>query len=158
MRPTVTEQLDSLRHVLAEIVAPEVASPYAAEILGGVIAALDALKNSWAAVPEFLLWDIQATAGVLQASRPLLDEALAAEVDRAVADAPDAAPDWPALERHQEVLRGLLVRAQPAILANSESAWPDQTSAYALMVRHMRERAERYPFAITARLPAPKPA
>src|SRR5262245_4646548 len=101
MRPTVTEQLDSLRHVLAEIVAPEVASPYAAEILGGVIAALGALKQSWSAVPDFLLWDIQATAAVLRAARPLLDEALAADVDRAVAAAPDAAPDWPALEHHQ---------------------------------------------------------
>ena len=61
MHPTITEQLDGLRRILAEAVAPEVTAPYPAEILGGVIGALSALQASLHTVPPFLRWDIETT-------------------------------------------------------------------------------------------------
>jgi hypothetical protein len=149
MRPTITEQLDGLRRILAETIAPEVTSPYPAEILGGVIGALDALQSNWHKIPAFLLWDIETTACVLDAARPLLDADLVAEI--AVAKASHGPMDLAALENHQMRMRGLLVRAMPAITAN-----PDATDAYPLMIALFRERTERFPFSMAARPPAKK--
>src|ERR1700743_3975895 len=83
MHPTVTEQLDGLRRILAEAVAPEVTAPYPAEILGSVIGALNALQANLHAIPAFLRWDIETTADVLDAARTLLGAGLVAEIDAA---------------------------------------------------------------------------
>src|ERR1700761_2514106 len=80
MHPTVTEQLDGLRRILAEAVAPEVTAPYPTEILGSVIGALNALQANWHAIPAFLRWDIETTSAVLDAAKPLLDAGLSADI------------------------------------------------------------------------------
>jgi hypothetical protein len=149
MRPTVTEQLDGLRRILAETIAPEITSPYPAEILGGVIGALDALQSNWHKIPAFLLWDIETTAGVLDAAMPKLDVDLAAEISAAKTgiDVTDLA----ALESHQMRMRELLVKAMPAIIAD-----PHRTDAYPRMIALFRERTERFPFSMAARPPAKK--
>jgi hypothetical protein len=149
MRPTITEQLDGLRRILAETIAPEVTSPYPAEILGGVIGALDALQANWHRIPAFLLWDIETTAGVLDAARPLLEAGLIAEIAAAKAD--NDLTDLTALENNQVRMRELLVKAMPAIIAD-----PDATEAYPRMIALFRERAERFPFSMAARPPAKK--
>jgi hypothetical protein len=149
MRPTVTEQLDGLRRILAETIAPEVTSPYPAEILGSVIGALDALQTNWHKIPAFLVWDTRTTAAVLDAARPLLDAGLVAEI--AAAKAASDLADLAALESSQMRMRELLVKAMPAIIADR-----DKTDAYAQMIALFRERAERFPFSMAARPPAKK--
>jgi hypothetical protein len=153
MRPSVTEQLEGLARILAEVIAPEVEAPYAAEMLGGVIGSLDSLKTAWATVPAFLLWDIASTEAVLAAALPVLAEDLFAEISALVADAAGDTLDWSALEIRQVRLRELLARAVPAILEHREDS-----NAYALMVELFRDRAERFPFSMSARPPAKKPA
>jgi hypothetical protein len=149
MRPTITEQLDGLRRILAETIAPEITSPYPAEILGGVIGALDALQSNWHRIPAFLVWDIEATAGVLDAAMPKLDVDLAAEI--AAAKTGTDLTDWAALESQQVRMRELLVKAMPAIIADS-----DKTEAYPRIIALFRERTERFPFSMAARPPAKK--
>ena len=145
MHPTVTEQLDGLRRILAEAVAPEVTAPYPAEILGSVIGALNALQSNLHAIPAFLRWDIETTASVLNAAKPLLSAGLVAEIDAAKAGGDDLA----ALEARQVAMRGLLVKAMPAILA-------ERGTAYGKMIALFRERTERFPFTMAARPPAKK--
>jgi hypothetical protein len=149
MRPTITEQLDGLRRILADVVAPEVTSPYPAEILGSVIGALDALQFNWHRIPVFLRWDIETTAGVLNAAKPLLDADLVAEIS--AAEARGDLTDLAALESGQVRMRELLVKAMPAIVAGR-----DETDAYSRMIALFRERAERFPFSMAARPPAKK--
>jgi hypothetical protein len=128
-------------------VAPEVAAPYPAEILGSVIGALNALQSSWHAIPAFLRWDIETTSGVLDSAKPLLDSGLAAEITSAQAgiDLTDLAK----LETQQVRMRGLLVQAMPAIRA-------EHGTTYAKMIALFRERTDRFPFAMAIRPPAKK--
>ncbi|MDB5397144.1 MAG: hypothetical protein JWM91_4650 [Rhodospirillales bacterium] len=144
MRPTVAEQLEGLSRILSEIVAPEVTSAYPAEILRGAIGALNALGASWVKVPAFLAWDIDATADVLRTAVSLLADPLADEVRNALSHPADPT-DWVALEDRQQQLRGLLVRAMPAILVE-----PVGGEAYRLMTALFRERSERFPFQMSA--------
>ncbi len=150
MRPTFSEQIASLGRILADVVAPEVASPYAADILRGVIGALGALGSAWPKVPGFLIWDAESTATVLAAALPHVDEPLAGDIRTALNETADPA-NWSALETRLLRLRGLLVRAMPAILAA-----PDGGAAHRLSVALFRERADRFPFAMSAQ-PVKKP-
>jgi hypothetical protein len=145
MHPTITEQLDGLRRILTDAVAPEVAAPYPAEILGSVIGALDALQSNLHAIPPFLRWDIDTTAAVLDTARPLLAASLVAEIETAKCGGDDLA----ALEKCQALMRGLVVKAMPAIRA-------ERGAAYGQMIALFRERAERFPFTMAARPPVKK--
>ena len=147
MHPTVSEQLDGLRRILSEAVTPEVTAPYPAEILGGMIGALNALQASLHAIPAFLRWDIETTAGVLDTARPLLGAHLVAEIDAAKAGSD--LTDFAELEILQVRMRGLLVQAMPAIRA-------ERGAAYGQMIALFRERTERFPFSMAARPPAKK--
>ncbi len=129
MRPTITEQLDGLRRILVEVVAPEVSAPYPAEILGSVIGALDALSANWARIPDYLAWEIDSIQSILTA----------AGIE------PPAETPPASLEEQQARMSALLVQAQPAIAANRNG------EAYRLMIAFFRERAERFPFAMAAR-------
>jgi hypothetical protein len=129
MRPTITEQLDGLRRILAEVVAPEVTAPYPAEILGSVIGALDALSANWARIPNYLAWEIESSRSILAA----------AGIE------PPQDLDSASLEEQQVRMSGLLVQAQPAIAADKDG------EAYRLMIAFFRERAQRFPFAMAAR-------
>ncbi len=150
MKPTITEQLQGLSRALSEVIAPEVHSPYPAEILGSVIGALDALQSSWSKIPAFLQWDIAEIAAVLVAARPMLGADLAAEIDAAIAE-PGADPsDWTALEARQTQMRGLLARAVPVLAESRDS------DAYRRMIALFNERTDRFPFSMAARPPAKK--
>jgi hypothetical protein len=147
MHPTIAEQLDGLRRILADAVAPEVTAPYPSEILGSVIGALNALQANLNAVPDFLRWDIETTLDVLDTAKPLLSADLAAEVDRAKDGI--GRYDLPVLEAKQVLLRGLLVEAMPAIRA-------ERGAACSKMIALFRERTDRFPFAMAIRPPAKK--
>ena len=144
MRPTIAEQLDGIQRLLAEIVAPEVEAPYPREILSGAIAALGALQEALPKVPAFLRWDAESAASLLTSALPLLEPELATEVRSALADPP--ADTLAHLEARQERMRALLSKAMPAIIAEHEEV-------YRSMVALFRERADRFPFAITATAP-----
>ncbi len=146
MRPSVPEQLEGLRRILAETIAPEITAPYPAEILGSVMMSLDALARAWYAVPDYLKWDIARTETLLAEAKPLLDPALAAEIGTRTSDP----LDLKALEERQLHLHALLCRAMPAIASD-----PALAETKARMTAFFRERADRFPFAMLAR-PVPK--
>ena len=81
VRPDVSEQLDGIRRILAQVIAPHVTDPYAASILRGLLDALGGLATGWSHVPLFLRWDTDGTAAVLNAARPYLDEGMIAELN-----------------------------------------------------------------------------
>ncbi len=154
MRPSVTEQLDGLRRILQEVVAPELTDAYPADILAGVCATLETLATGWSAVPAFLRWDAAASAEVLSQvlafAAPGLSEPLAAEL-RAAVEAPSPDPaDLPALEAHHRRLRGALELAIPIITEREELR-----ETYTHLVGVFRERAERYPLKTVWRPPVP---
>lgn len=140
MRPSVSEQIDGIRHVLAEVIAPLVIDPYAATILNGLLDALGSLSAGWADVPQFFRWDADRTAAVLTAARPYLDQSLTVEFDQAMRQVPEDASDVLALDIHQRRLRGLLERAVPAMI--------DQPALRSLLVDHFRDRIARFPLSM----------
>jgi hypothetical protein len=129
MRPTITEQLDGIRRVLAEVVAPHVADPYPADVLNGVLAALDTLSR-WAEVPMFVRWDAEEASTIL------------AMIGIVVGEPPEDQLDLDALDAHHRVQRGALEAAMPAIIADA--------AARSAMVGYFRERRARFPLASTS--------
>lgn len=124
MHPTVSEQLAGLGKALAEVVAPEVTNPYPADVLNGVIGALDTLARAIGELPAYLRWDAEETAAILS---------------RVGVTAPPApgGGDLAAIEVHHAAVRSLLESAIPAIRADPE--------ADAAAVAHFRARIERFP-------------
>jgi hypothetical protein len=145
MRPTVSEQLLGIRHVLGEVIAPQVTDSYATGILDGLMSALESLADGWHQVPRFLRWDAEQSAAVLTAAAAHLDAELVAELRSALADAPESDLDLIALQQHHRRLRALLEQAVPAIVG--------QPDTRALLVDHLRSRVGKYP--ITTRTPPP---
>jgi hypothetical protein len=138
VRPSVSEQLEGIRHILAKTIAPEVTDPYSAGILEGLIASLDSLANGWKHVPEFLRWDAHETARILGVATPHLDEASAGGLRAAMAEAPPNDDlDVGALEVHHRHIREVLEQAVPAIVARPELR--------SLLVTHLKTRSQRFP-------------
>lgn len=137
MRPTVSEQLEGIRRVLGQVVAPHISDPYTANILEGLLAALGSLAVGWMHVPPFLRWDADGTVAVLTSARAFLDEGMTVEFDVLLVDAPDDDSDVVALEAHHRRVRNLLERAVPAIVEDPDSS--------ALLVAHFRARIKRFP-------------
>ncbi|MDQ1430056.1 MAG: hypothetical protein QOF40_658 [Actinomycetota bacterium] len=125
MRPTVTEQLEGIRHILGDVVAPEVDDPYPAAVLAGALATLEVLAGAWAVVPAFLRWDAGATAAVL------------ALVGVPVPSRPDDVLDIAALQAHHRDVRRTLEQSMPAVLADAD--------ARRAVVELFRDRAARFP-------------
>jgi hypothetical protein len=140
MRPDISEQLDGIRRVLTQVIAPHVTDPYATSVLNGLLGALGGLAAGWALVPPFLRWDADGTAAVLRAARPYLDDGLAAEVDDVLGQATGDVGDVLALELHHRRLRALLERAVPVIV--------EQPPIRSLLVGHLRARIERFPLSM----------
>jgi hypothetical protein len=156
MRPDVSEQLDGLRRILAEVVAPELHDPYPADILAGVCATLETLSSGWRQVPGFLQWDAEMSAallGQLIVSGVDFGDALGTELRAVVfADPPDAA-DLAALEGRHARVRQALADAIPVIMERDELR---ELRTY--LTAHLRERSERYPLkAVWRTAGAPKP-
>jgi hypothetical protein len=127
MRPTVTEQLSGLGRLLAEVVAPEVDDPYAADVLAGAITTLELLAEGWLRVPSFLRWDVEATRRVLQLVQ------IEGPPD------PDDPLDLAALHDCDRRVRELLTKAMPEVMASPE--------ARSAVVALFRARSDRFPIA-----------
>jgi hypothetical protein len=144
VRPTVGEQLAGVARILADVIAPAVHDPYPADVLGGLIATVDALADAWTEVPAFLAWDAGRTIAVLSALGDRLDaetrQALGALGDGGARDPLDIR----ALEDRHRALQALLADAVAAGLPADDAA---------RVAAHLRERAERYPVVATQRLP-----
>jgi hypothetical protein len=144
VRPTVSEQLDGLRRILEEVVAPQLSDPYPVDILDGVCGTLAMLAAGWQQVPAFQRWDAEQTAQLLADVRGVLGPALEPELQVAIAGVVDAAPadpaDLGALDRRQRAAREALVAAIPTIAGRDELA-----GIRARLSDLIRERAARYP-------------
>lgn len=144
MRPSVTEQLNGLRRILDEVVAPELQDPYPADILAGVCATLETLAEGWARVPAFLLWDVAATSALLadlrQTAGPALEPELTTDIARLLDSPQPDASDVLALEAHHGQVRAALERAVPVIADRAELR-----ELYTRLAALMRERSRRYP-------------
>jgi hypothetical protein len=149
MRPSVTEQLDGLRRILQEVVAPELKDPYPSDILAGVCSTLETLAAGWSEVPAYLRWDAEVTSQILIEVTTALGEA-APEVREAIEAARPDPTDFPALEAHHRQLRAALELAVPVIAARAELR---ETNTR--LVAHFRERADRYPLKTVWRPSAP---
>jgi hypothetical protein len=143
VRPDVGEQLDGLRRILEEVVAPELHDPYPADILAGVCATLETLSSGWRAVPAFLQWDAEMSAALLRqvlTSPVELDHALHEEIRTVVLEDPPDATDLTALEARHVRVRQALADAIQVIMEQDELR---ESRTY--LAAHLRERAERYP-------------
>lgn len=130
MHPTISEQLHGLARILRDVVAPDLTSSYPTEILDGVVATLDMLGDTWAALPHYLLEDAAATGEVLRL--------VGIETPTPPTDTLDTA----AIEAHHAEVRGLLEREMPRVLADP--------GAEAAAVQLFRDRIDRFPFQLTA--------
>jgi hypothetical protein len=137
VRPSVTEQLEGLRRILEEVVAPELKDPYPRDILAGVCATLESLAAGWQQVPAFLDWDARASA------------ALVAQVDETFAAPPADPLDIGQLEARHRQTRAALEKAIPT-MAERDDLGELRTQVAA----HFRERGERYPIKTVWRPPA----
>ncbi len=140
VRPDVSEQLDGIRRILEQVIAPHVADPYAASILRGLLDALGGLATGWSQVPLFLRWDTDGTAAVLNVARPYLDEGMIGELNDVLDHAPDDDTDVLGLETHHRSLRGLLERAVPAMV--------EQPDIRSVLIDHFRARIARFPLSM----------
>jgi hypothetical protein len=156
VRPSVSEQLDGLKRILQEVVAPELTDPYPSDILAGVCATLETLAAGWSEVPAFLRWDAEAASEilseVLSADGLQLDERLAAQVNEALAaPIPDPA-DFTALEAYHRQVRAALELTVPVISEHEELR-----ETRTRLVDLFRERVDRYPLKTVWRPSAPAP-
>jgi hypothetical protein len=143
VRPDVSEQLDGLRRILEQVVAPELHDPYPVDILAGVCATLETLSSGWRAVPAFLQWDAEMSAALLRqvlTSGVELGDALDEELAGVVFEDPPDGADLAALEARHVRVRQALENAVPLVMEHEELR---ELRTY--LAAHLRERAERYP-------------
>jgi hypothetical protein len=142
MRPTVGEQLEGLRRILDDVVAPAVDGVYPADVLRGALASLDAIATGWADVPSFLVWDAHESLALLRAAAK--DDDSLARVRALDAAAPSDALDLHAVEEHHARVRTALAAAAPSIATGPLA---DRLAA------HLRARVDRYPIRVVHRMP-----
>jgi hypothetical protein len=142
MRPSVTEQLQGLRRILDDVIAPELTGSYPRDILSGVCATLESIAEGWQQVPAFLDWDIRASSAVLA-------HAAKAGCGADDVEALDADPyDLAALENRHRATRAALERVVPAIAADEKLG-----ALRTQLAELFRERAQRYPLKVAWRPP-----
>ena len=144
MRPTIGEQLSGVARILAEVIAPALDDPYPADIIGGLIATLDAIAAAWADVPAYLAWDADETLAVLAAAAADLDDAHREALDALTRGRTGEVPDIRNLEDRHRAVRALLA---DVVAAGLPPAVERRVAA------HLRDRAERYPLVVAQRMP-----
>lgn len=132
MQIELSAQLRGIARLLREVVGPEVADPYVADVLQGAAATLDALSAGVPQLVPFLRWDGEASSALLRS------------VDVEPAPPPPEPADPAAVEAWHRDVRAQLDEAMPRLRAHDEAS--------AATAAHFRERASRYPFVVR---PAP---
>ncbi len=145
MRPTIGEQLGGTCRILEEVIAPEVASPHAAEALRGLVKNLRMLETGWGAVLPFLHWDNAETAALLQRARPAVPAGLAERIGTCCATPRPDPFDVSATQQRNDALRGLLSEVVAGIDA--------EAPVHGEIVAHLRVRTGRYPMRSVPDLP-----
>jgi hypothetical protein len=154
VRPSIGEQLEQIRRILDDVVAPHVRDPYPQDILGGVANTLSGVAANWHRVPAFLQWDVE------QVRQLLVDwvDLGGLQADAAVADRirttlelsrPSDNPlDFEALDEYDRRLRAGLEAVVPSIAERAEFA--DLRSR---LTDYFSARVDRFPIVV-----APPPA
>jgi hypothetical protein len=154
MRPSIGEQLEQVRRILDDVVAPQVSDPYPRDILAGLANTLSGLAANWHRVPAFLQWDadqlLSLLADWLALGGQRVDATVADVVRRAV-ERPRPADnplDVEALDERDRDLRAALEAAVPSIAERSEF-----TELRSRLTEYFNARADRFPIVV-----APAPA
>jgi hypothetical protein len=149
MRPSIGEQLEQVRRILDDVVAPHVDDPYPRDILAGVANTLSGLAVSWHRVPAFLQWDVEQLRQLLTDWAALggakIDAAVAAEV-RTVLELPrptDNPLDFEALDDYHCRLRAGLEAAVPSIAER-----PELAELRSRLTDYFSARVGRYPIVV----------
>ncbi len=139
----MSEQLEGLRRILDEVIAPELHDPYPADILAGVCATLETLSSGWREIPAFLQWDAEMSAALLRQVLTCgvdIGDALDDELRAVVFEDPPDAADLTALDARHARVRQALADAIPLVMDADELR---EIRTY--LAAHLRERAARYP-------------
>jgi hypothetical protein len=154
LRPSIGEQLEQVRRILDDVVAPHVQDPYSQDILGGVANTLSGLAANWHRVPAFLQWDVeemrQLLADWLDFGAQQADAAIADDVRTALGlPRPSDSPlDFQALDDYDRRLRAALEAVVPSIGERAEFA-----ELRPRLTEYFSARVDRYPIVV-----APPPA
>lgn len=149
MRATITEQLDGSARILEETVAPVTESPYAAEVLRGVIKNLRMLAGSWDKVAPFLHWDNLAMCDLLRRLQPVVSTERVGRIQAILDDVSTSGSDTDATHRLNTQLRGELAAIARAFDPDDERT----ASLHAALVAHLVVRIERYPMRMAIAMP-----
>jgi hypothetical protein len=154
VRPSVGEQLEQIRRILDDVVAPHIGDPYPQDILAGVANTLSGLAASWHRVPAFLQWDVGQIRSLLTEwlalGGAMVDAAIADEI-RAVLAEPrpsDNPLDVEALDECDRRLRAGLEAVVPSIAEQAQFA---ELRSY--LTEYFSARVDHYPIVV-----APAPA
>lgn len=149
MRPSIGEQLEQVRRILDDVVAPQVNDPYPQDILAGVANTLSGLAANWHRVPAFLQWDVDQILPLLAdwlALGGLTVEPVIADAVRAAIDQPRPADnplDFEALDEYDGHLRAALEAAVPSIAAR-----PQLAELRVRLTEYFSGRVDRYPIVV----------
>lgn len=151
MRPTVTEQLEHVRRLLRDDIAPAVLDDRASGLLQDVLVQLGLIAGFADDVLPFLDWDNRAMRQLLaDAAAVVLPET--AEIVRAALDR-TAGP--PCLRFAEADARNNDLRATLVALVQAQGLQdPDTELVHLRITAHLAERAARYPMRMTLTTPA----
>lgn len=149
MRPDIGELLAASCRILEDSVAPELAQPYAREVLQGVVDTLRALQEGWPRVLPFLLWDNTGTRALLQSIGIQLGAAMTEEL-ATLLQAPQPDPtDILAIHATNQRLREALARVLTSDDPSTRHALLDLRDP---ILAHLEERARRTPIRLVPQI------
>lgn len=153
MRPTIDEHLAGTCRILEQVIAPRLTDPHTGAVLREVVRNLEQLRLGWDQVLPFLHWDNDRTAELLALA---MDHVPAELAIRLLAESPavDSTFDVEAVERHNELLRGLLSEVIGGLADTGGANGSDALRGR--IIAHLEERSRRNPMRLVPQLPDPE--
>jgi hypothetical protein len=153
MRPDGVESIRAVQSALAEVIAPELTSPFAQDAAQVLQMLLESLAADWDSAPDRLRRDNERLAGLLESSRDAMKSASdgnetfaggVSEIEQRLSEvATDSTTLW-SLSTRNDMLRGTLDLALMALEeATAEAAPAAITSIRADIYSHLRDVATR---------------
>lgn len=146
MRPNIEEQLGGTCRILEQVIAPAVKDPYATDILRALVSNLRMLGSAIPALPEFLVWDNDATLSLIESVSAALPPELADRTSAGVRRLPPTSVRMDTLNERNEQLRGILTE----IISSGHLDADSET----LLMDHLQQRAARSPIRFATALPS----